>query len=277
MSNDNNISCQINYHPQRIHSKGAILCLLFMLLTSLGHQAMLYAISGVPVKVFSDYLITYFVPVLMFFFPIAGWIADTKFGRHQVIKVGIWTCLVGNILSVSATLISYTSASKFCHNFFEVLAYIGLSVFTFGDVAIKANIIQFSLDQCLGASGDELSAVIQWSIWASHFTHCIFTIFIMSVPSHLVPEYTLYIIAPISIVFSITTTIVFYIGKRWLDINIQIYRYYTKIIIKRNNNTNNYIYTKITYLYCFTSIQWKLANVNRLCFIFTFNLQSMTI
>ena len=216
-SNDNNITCQISYHPQRIRSKGAVFCLLVSLLLSFGNRATIYAISGVAIAVFTNYLIAYLVPLLMFFSPIAGWIADAKLGRYKIIKVGIWTCLVGNILGASATLISHTSHSMFCHNFFEVLAYIGLSISIFGDAAITANNIQFSLDQCLGASGDELSAVIQWSIWTSYFTNCILSILITYSPILLLVEYGLYIIAPISIAFSITTTIVFYIGKRWLD------------------------------------------------------------
>ena len=224
VSKDNNISCCINYRAQRIRSKGAIFCLLVRLLLVTGNQAMIYAISGVAVAVFSDYLITYLVPVFMLLSPIAGWIVDAWLGRHRVIKVGIWTCLVGNILAVSATLISYTSHSMFCHKFFEVLAYIGLSVSMFGDAAITANVIQLSLDQCLGASGDELSALIQWNVWTSHFTHCIFSILIMSIPRHLLQQvkFTLYIIASISIVFSITTTIIFYIGKCWLNITHQV-------------------------------------------------------
>ena len=214
VSNDDNISCQLNYHPQRIHSKGAILCLLVRVLISIGNQAMLYATVTIAATVLELHFVIYLVSLLTLFSPIAGWIADAWLGRYQVIKVGIWTCLVGNILAVSATLTSYTSVSMFSHEVFEVLAYIGLSVSLFGDAAITANIIQFSLDQCLGASGDELSAVIHWNIWPSYFANCICNFLRCFL---LLEKHILHITVPISIVFSIITTIVFYIGKRWLD------------------------------------------------------------
>ena len=207
--NNDSTSCQIHYCPQRINSKGAILCLLVRLLQSIGNGAVIVIVSD-------TLFVTYLMPILGLFCPIAGWIADAWLGRYQIIKVGIWTCLVGNILAVSAALISYTSASMFNHKVFQVLAYIGFSVSIIGDEAITANIIQFSLDQCLGASGDEFNAVIQWNVWVSYFVHCICTITIMS-GSLLLLKYTSYIKASISIIFSITAAIVFYIVKRWLD------------------------------------------------------------
>ena len=203
---NSSVSCQINYHPQKINSKGAILCLLVRLLISIGNGAVIIIMSEAQ-------FVIYLMPILMIFSPIAGWIADAWLGRYQIIKVGIWTCLVGNIIAgVSAALISY--------KFFEVLAYIGFSVSIFGDAAITANIIQFSLDQCLGASGNELNAVIQWNIWVSHLVHCICSIvtcFMIMSSSLQLLKYILYIIVFISIIFSITTIIVFYIVKRWLD------------------------------------------------------------
>ena len=223
VSNDNNTSCCINYHPQRIHSKGAILCLLVRLLLAIGNEATIFATAVTAITIFEANIITYLAPSLKLFSPIVGWIADAWFGRYQVIKVGVYISLATNILAVTAAFISYMSTSIFNHNAFEVLAYIFLSISMCGSAAFTANIIQFSLDQCLGATGDELSAVIQWNVWTSYFAYCIFSMWTSSISNLLLlGEYTLYTTVPITIVFSITTTIVFYIGKRWLDTTHQV-------------------------------------------------------
>ena len=223
VSNDNNTSCCINYHPQRIHSKGAILCLLVRFLLAVSNTATIFATAVTAISIFEASIITYLAPSLQLFSPIVGWIADAWFGRYQVIKVGVYVSLVSNILAVSAAFISYMSTSILNHNAFEALAYIFLSISMCDSAAFTANIIQFSIDQCLGATGDELSVLSQWNIWTSHFAHCIFSIWTYSMSNLLLlREYALYITAPISIVFSITTTIVFYIGKRWLDTTHQV-------------------------------------------------------
>ena len=215
---DNNISCCKNYRPQRIRSKGAILCLFVRLLLEISNEATLFATAVTAITMFESKIITYLAPSLQLFSPIVGWIADAWFGRYQVIKVSTYISLVSNILAVSAAYISYTSTSILNHNAFEVLVYIFLSISMCGTAAFTANIIQFSLDQCIGATGDELSAVIQWNLWTSYFAYCIFSIWTFSMSNLLLlAGYTLYTTVPISIVFSIATTLVFYIGKHWLD------------------------------------------------------------
>ena len=100
------------------------------------------------------------------FFPIAGWIADTWFGRYRVILAGVYMSLVGGVLNAVATAVSYTSLHDSVIK--EVLKILSNPPLVFGYSCFFANIIQFATDQMIeiGASGEELSALIHWQYWA---------------------------------------------------------------------------------------------------------------
>ena len=99
---------------------------------------------------------------LYLLFPIIGWIADTWFGRYKVINTGLCICLGGALFDIVAINLSFyyfpTCAIE------EVLMSAGLLPLYVGYCCFAANIIQFATDQMIeiGASGDQLSALIHW-------------------------------------------------------------------------------------------------------------------
>ena len=109
--------------------------------------------------------------MLFFMFSLLGLIADVWTGRYKIIVTGIYLCFFAWILSgVGVIIITYWSNTPF----FFVIYALGFLCITVGYTAIRANIVQFNVDQVVGASADELSAIIYW--------HCIiapakFTIF----------------------------------------------------------------------------------------------------
>ena len=101
---------------------------------------------------------------LHLFFPISGWIADTWFGRYKVINTGL--CIfVGAVLFdvVTTSLLSYLPSGTVQ----EIFILVGVLSLYVSYCCFAANMIQFATDQMIeiGASGEQLSALIHWQYW----------------------------------------------------------------------------------------------------------------
>ena len=105
-----------------------------------------------------EYCLLYIVPLFCFSLPIFGLLADVWVGRHKAVVFGIVLCFLSWIITGIGYIIQ-------CYNDSRVLLvvygiaycsqYLGIACFT-------ANIIQYTIDQLVGASADELSTVIYW-------------------------------------------------------------------------------------------------------------------
>jgi len=93
-------------------------------------------------------------------FPLIGWIADAKFGRYKVILSSLYFIF---FVSLSATI---TYGFTFSPAYNQTAVFVVERLMTFalilGFGGIHANMIPFLVDQLLGASGEQLSAVIHW-------------------------------------------------------------------------------------------------------------------
>uniref|UniRef100_A0A1X7UNX8 Major facilitator superfamily associated domain-containing protein n=1 Tax=Amphimedon queenslandica TaxID=400682 RepID=A0A1X7UNX8_AMPQE len=96
-----------------------------------------------------------------FFFPLFGLLADVWIGRYKAILVGIVLCFVSwIIMGVGFILENFLDSKSVLWSFYSfvfVIHFCGFSSF-------NANIIQYNIDQLVGASADELSSVIYWHI-----------------------------------------------------------------------------------------------------------------
>ena len=94
--------------------------------------------------------------------PLLGWLADVKFGRYEIIKFGSLTWFSGSILFFLAVII------EGLRNVFSIAAVVTAH---FGATCFSAAILPFLTDQLIGATSDELSAVVQWYILADNLGH----------------------------------------------------------------------------------------------------------
>ena len=109
--------------------------------------------------------------LLFFIFALLGLIADVWTGRYKIIVTGIFLCFFAWILSgVNFIIITYWSNVPL----FYAIFVLGCLCATIGYTGLRANIVQFNLDQVVGASANELSAIIYWH---SINVPVIFTIF----------------------------------------------------------------------------------------------------
>ena len=96
-----------------------------------------------------------------FFFPLFGLLADIWIGRYKAILIGIVLCFISWIILGIAFIVERYFSSKAVLWTSYSFAYI---TFFCGHSSFTANIIQYNIDQLVGASADELNSVIYWHI-----------------------------------------------------------------------------------------------------------------
>ena len=104
-------------------------------------------------------------------FPILGLVADVWIGRYKAILIGIVLCFISwIIIGIGYILESYFESEAVLwtfNSFVSIVHFCGYSSFT-------ANIIQYNIDQLVGASADELNSVIYWHILSEPLVHFLF-------------------------------------------------------------------------------------------------------
>lgn len=100
------------------------------------------------------------------FYPIAGVLADTRFGRYNVIHVGLWLFwLAFAIISLSLALNNLSTVKGTVIQL--ILPVVGAFLLSTGAGSVEATAIPFGVDQLpQGASADELSSYFYWYYFA---------------------------------------------------------------------------------------------------------------
>ena len=94
-----------------------------------------------------------------FLFPLIGLITDVKTGRYKTIITGVYLSFVSWIIGgLSIIVKTYLNLDK---PFLALLGF-GYILQLLGYSCVRSNIVQFGIDQLIGASADELSAFIYW-------------------------------------------------------------------------------------------------------------------
>ena len=119
------------------------------------------------------------------FFPIGGMIADVWCGRYRVIIASVYICLI----SFLCGLISFLLWSLEYRLTVPVLTmlYAGFFLLLVGSGGFESNIIPFSIDQLMGSSSDQLSALIYWHMFGKYFAR-IFVILLCEITGIILPE-----------------------------------------------------------------------------------------
>ena len=95
--------------------------------------------------------------------PIAGWMGDSFLGRYRAIVVGVFATMLSFLILLCATVMlqfNWTPIPAIA----LLCLYMVVTTCSMGNFAI--NILPFILDQMIGASADDISAIVQWYYWA---------------------------------------------------------------------------------------------------------------
>ena len=94
--------------------------------------------------------------------PVTGWVAEAQLGRNRAITAGFYLLIfteLGSQASFIMLQLNWTPIPAF------VLLCITLSIGIVGIGICYTNLLPFTLDQMIGASAEELSAVVHWYWW----------------------------------------------------------------------------------------------------------------
>ena len=97
--------------------------------------------------------------------PFLGLIADVEVGRYEIIKLGTISSFIGSVFFYFALFTGGVSVLS------TVLSSIALVLGGFGNSCFLATLVPFLADQLIGATSDELSAVVQWYVWIMNFAY----------------------------------------------------------------------------------------------------------
>ncbi len=105
--------------------------------------------------------------VILCFYPIAGFLADNRFGRYKVIVKSMHSLLVLLVIGATILLILIPLTLFFDTVFVTLFVFAAMMLVpvTGSFIMFNANIIQFGMDQLHDAPSDQLSIFIHWYIW----------------------------------------------------------------------------------------------------------------
>ena len=155
-----------------VSSKAALLILVWSFVIGLLGGMMLNP------EIITTITFDYFMQLLMYggiawatcFFPLAGILADIKFGRYKTIITSIYLVLLSLFLLILSSIFGY---GFFGYNYHQLLMAVlfsvcgGISVFMLytGLIGFTANVVQFGMDQLHDSPGEDRTLFIHWYVW----------------------------------------------------------------------------------------------------------------
>ena len=141
-------------------------------------------------------------------FPFFGLLADVKTGRYNTIITGVHFSFLSWIIAGLAVIVKTFSNSTL---FFTILLFASYITQVIGYCSFRSNIVQFSIDQSVGASSDELSAIIYW-----HSASIPIVFVIVRIGQILIKQFAIvyYVLSGVAVSAVIISNSLF---KNWLD------------------------------------------------------------
>ena len=149
-------------------SHGTLLMLVWTILSYGAFFHILAAISLLPIPIevqFGLYIVCGSLSLLLM--PVVGWLGDSWIGRYRVI-------ISGSLLSIVAHWIILIAFIVLQFNWTPIPALvvlcIAMPVSIIGTGSIMITMVPFTIDQMIGASGEGISAAVQWIVWGYSIT-----------------------------------------------------------------------------------------------------------
>ncbi len=111
-----------------------------------------------------------FTAVVHCFYPLAGHLADTKFGRYKTVTISLWVIVPGLVIT-AAGIVPILLGIDLKNSHSAVLSCVivtvasGLLLVMTGIAGFKSNVIQFGLDQVHDSPVEDQSLFIHWYMW----------------------------------------------------------------------------------------------------------------
>ena len=209
---------KFNYRIQHVKCKAAVLVLIWDAFINIYRECLIIFVSdlvniqnfhiGIVFKnVFGN---MFMLPLLLY--PIGGLIADVWTGRYRMILVSVYICLIAWVINVVGYSVWWSTSKHIVAITTTLIIVSCLLLIPLG--GFQSNIVPFNIDQLMGASGDELSALVHWHLFSTYFARLIASALPWFITSTFIYETISFIIPGITI---ISVIISMYLFKHWLD------------------------------------------------------------
>ena len=146
-------------HVRRLKNKGAMLVLVWNFLVTGVHIYIVHHIS----EVYSRLVLQVMRIIFWVTLPLAGWLADVRYGRYKVMRLSIWTMWISSMLLTASIVIEQIVESyESIHHVLLLALFIFLGI---GNGGFQANVIQFGVDQLHDSSTTEITSFVTWYAW----------------------------------------------------------------------------------------------------------------
>ena len=163
-----------------ISSRSALLILLWSFLLGLWNGVAFNPDLYLQTFVNNVTLVGYgIIAVIFCFFPLAEFLADTRFGRYKTVVRSLFFILISIPLTFVVvlallTIINIHVESRAVFLFLTVLLSLfafALTILTYiGVVGFTANVIQFGMDQLHDSPGEDRTLFIHWYVWVYYLS-----------------------------------------------------------------------------------------------------------
>ena len=152
-----------------VSNKAALLIFLWSFVVGLCNAMLLNPEMYQPIFVtsFSNFLIAYGVVVIFTcFFPLAGILADIKFGRYKTVATSLFIVLLALLLQPGvAVIIIRQLYNWWLLIVFSALGCILALLLYVGLIGFTANVVQFGMDQLHDSPAEDNTLFIHWYVW----------------------------------------------------------------------------------------------------------------
>ena len=153
-----------------VSNKAALLILLWSFVVGLLSAMLLNPEMYLRIILSSYSLIAYGVVVIFTcFFPLAGILADIKFGRYKTVVNSLFIVLLtvspGVLVAVAGIIMDHTLETKAIKIVSGVLGGILTILLYVGAIGFTANVVQFGMDQLHDSPAEDNTLFIHWYVW----------------------------------------------------------------------------------------------------------------
>ena len=150
-----------------VSNKAALLILVWSFVVGLMNAILLNPEMYLHVFIFSLDIIAYGVVVVFTcFFPLAGILADIKFGRYKTVVTSLFIVLLAFLLAAGAAVITIGFYYWWLILVLDIaLGFILTVILYVGLIGFTANVVQFGMDQLHDSPGEDNTLFIHWYVW----------------------------------------------------------------------------------------------------------------
>ena len=167
-----------------VTSKSAIIILIWNFVINLP-----YGFLMIPNSYFQEFNsiiaigISGFIAITLLFAPLAGFLADVKFGRYKTVLASVFIILIAITCLLICAIVLKVGSTKVYYVAFYILLSTSVLLYLIGYIGYLANIFQFAMDQLRDAPSQDSVLFLHWHFWC-YFISIALTLGVLHIPGH---------------------------------------------------------------------------------------------